>query len=61
MVDIFISFRVQHFFRVQIRVQIVIFITFWVHLVQIQKLTLNRNKKNGGLSRAQWVEKGVIG
>ena len=39
MIDIFKRFWVQHFFRVHI----VIFITFWVHLVQIQKLTLNGN------------------
>ena len=60
MVDIFNRFRVQHFFRVQIRVHIVIFIAFRVHLVQIQKLTLNRNKKKyRGLSPAQRVEKGL--
>ena len=60
-VDIFKRFWVQYFFRVQIDVHIVIFITFRVHRVQIQKLTLNRNRKKGGSSGAQRVEKGVRG
>ena len=44
MVDIFIIFRVQHFFRVQITTfsgNSDIFITFRVHQVQIKKVTLN--------------------
>ena len=50
MVDIFIIFRVQHFFRVQIRTnfgQSVIFITFRGPQVQVNKLILNLNKKGG--------------
>ena len=51
MVDIFIIFRVQHLFRVQITTfggAIVIFYTFRVHQVQIKKVTLNRNLNKGG-------------
>ena len=63
-VDIFISFRVQHFFGygfLQIRIQIVIFITFRVHKAQIKKLTINRNKtKKGGFRGAQMIGKGYI-
>ena len=50
MVDNFIIFRVQHFFRVQIfliRVKVDIFITFRVHQAQLQKVLLNENKKGG--------------
>ena len=64
MVDIFIMFRVKHFFPVQITVisgQWFYFYYISVHQVQIKKLTLNRNKKKGGSRGAQRVEIGVIG
>ena len=65
MVDIFIIFRVQHFFRVQItefRVNSDIFIIFRVHQVKLQKVRLNKDKnKRGGFRGAKKVEKGVLG
>ena len=55
MVDIFIIFRVQHFFLVNSD----IFIIFRVRQVQLQKVPLNGKK--GGFRGAQRVEKGVLG
>ena len=42
------------------RVNSNIFIAFQVHQVQIAKVTLNRNKKEGGFRGAQRVEIGVL-
>ena len=62
MVDIFIIFRVQHFFGYKLwlfHVNSDIFIIFRVHQVKLQKVPLNGNKNNqtSTLRGAQRVEK----
>ena len=65
MVDIFIIFRVQHYFWVQILAfsgQQWYFYYISGTPVQIKKSALNGNKrKMGGFRGAQSVEKGVLG